>query len=301
MELSINISNLMNRYDFGTCIDIYKTAGFTAADYSLCGMTSDASPFCMEGYRSLAEEIRRISDEKGFPITQTHTPFQFNKLWDDPVYFEETIMPRMIRSIEISGILGAKVAVVHPIHHMVYRGHEEEIFELNMRYYNRLLPYCKEYGVMCGVENMHQPDVLRKRRDHDTCSRAEEFIRYIDTLDSEYMIACLDVGHVELPETDETVASMIRALGHDRLKALHIHDNDYTNDHHLLPYRGRLNWMEIARALGEIDYTGDFTYEVKGSTVFGACEDSAVPMLARHMADVGKHITSEIDRCRPKV
>ena len=300
MELSVNICNLMGRYDFATCIDIYKKAGFTACDYSTMGMIADNCPLNGDNYRELAETDRRIADEKGFKITQTHAPFNFSsKLWGDPVYFEETIMPRMIRSLEISGILGAKTVIVHPLHHMVYRGNEEKLFEMNMAYYRRLIPYAKEYGVKIAVENMFQADPLRKFIVADTCSDPDEFIRYVDTLDSEQIVACLDVGHVGLPLSKYTPADVIRKLGHDRLKALHIHDNDYRSDQHLLPYLGQLNWMDIAKALGEIDYDGDFTYEVKGNLV-APCDEGFVPIGAKFMADVGKHIMSEIDRNRPQ-
>lgn len=299
MELSINIGNLMGRYDFARCIDIYKEAGFTACDYSVMGMVNDADPMNGDNYRELAENARRISDEKGFPITQTHAPFNFGKLWNDPVAFEEVIMPRMIRSIEISAMLGAKVTVVHPLHSIVYRGNEELLFNMNMDYYRRLIPYAKEYGIKIAVENMFQADPLRKFIVADTCSDPDEFIRYVDTLDSEYIVACLDVGHVALPLSDNTAQDVIRKLGHDRLQSLHIHDNDYRGDQHALPYQGKLDWMAIAKALGEIDYRGDFTYEVNGRYI-NACDEGFVPILARHMGDVGKHITAEIERCRVK-
>ena len=148
MELSINISNLMGRYDFAKCIDIYKEAGFTACDYSLTSIVNDGDRWNGDNYRELAAEVRRICDEKGFPITQTHAPFTFKAAqWDDPEIFENVVFPRMVRTLEISGILGAKVVVVHPLHHALYHGHEEEWFERNMAYYRRLIPYAKEFGV----------------------------------------------------------------------------------------------------------------------------------------------------------
>ena len=99
---------------------------------------------------------------------------------------------------------------------MVYKGHEEEIFQINMDFYRRLIPYCKEYGVKIAVENMWQRDKLRKCIVNDTCNTSAEFIRYVDNLDSEYVVACLDLGHVGLPLRDDEAQDMIRALGHDR-------------------------------------------------------------------------------------
>ena len=298
MELSINISNLFSRYSLEECIDIYKKAGFTAMDYGLGELTRDDSRLSSDDYRAVTEEIRKTADAKGMPITQTHAPFKFTSLqFDTPQLFEDVVFPRLVRSLEISAMLGAKYIVIHPLHHMLYHGHEEEIFELNMKYYRRFIPYCKEYGIKVAVENMFQADPLRKCIVHDTCSTKEEFIRYIDTLNSEYMVACLDVGHVSLPLGDDSAADIIRALGHDRLQSLHIHDNDFKSDQHLLPYMGKLDWGEIAKALGEIDYQGDFTYETKANLI-DTCDEGFIEIGAKFMADVGKHLISMIEENR---
>lgn len=298
MELSINIGNLLSRYDLETSIDLAKQAGFTAMDYSLMDMVSDDAPFNGDNYPELAYAVRALADAKGFPVNQTHAPFSFgSKLWGDPDYYQNVILPRMIRSIEISGILGAKVIVIHPLHHIPYRGNEETLFRMNMDYYRSLIPYAAKAGVKIGVENMFQSDPLRKYIVADTCSTAEEFVRYIDELNSEHITACLDIGHVALPLTDATAADVIRALGHHRLGALHVHDNDYTRDLHILPYLGKLNWAEICAALGEIDYQGDFTYEVNGQ-LFLNCDEEFVPLGVGFMGTVGKHLCSMVEANR---
>ena len=300
MKLSLNMGNITCCYDFEKSLTMARDAGFEAGDYSLMDLVEDDQPFLGENYRALAEQERAICDRVGIPVTQTHAPFTFTaKQWDDVNTYRDVVLPRMIRSLEVSGILGAEVCVIHPIHHTVYRGHEEELFERNMDFYRTLIPYAKEYGVKIGVENMFQHDPKRKYIVHDTCSTSAEFIRYIDTLDSDSITACLDVGHVALPLSDETAADVIRALGHDRLGALHIHDNDYSRDQHHLPYLGKLDWMEIAKALGEIDYKGDFTYEVNGLFLFDR-EEEFIPVGLEIMAKVGKYIMAKIDRCRPQ-
>ena len=90
---------------------------------------------------------------------------------------------------------------------------------------------------------------------------------------------------------------MIRILGYDRLGALHVHDNDYTRDQHMLPYMGKLNWAEITKALGEIDYKGDFTYEVNGQFIFDV-DEGFIPVGAKIMADVGKYLVSMVEKNR---
>lgn len=299
MKLSVNVETLLPKYGLARGIDIYTAAGFEVIDYPLCEMAKDDSPFNGPAYRTVAEEVRRVAGAKGTSINQTHTPFQFGKLFADPVALEEIIVPRTVRSLEISAILGAKVAVVHPLHYKIYAGHEEEIFEENMKFYRRLLPYCKEYGVQLGVENMFQSDPRRKCLAADVCSTSAEFVRYIDTLDSPFAVACVDVGHVGLPAGGEEAQDVIRALGHDRLKALHMHDNDYRTDLHLPPFFGQMNWKEIAAALGEIDYDGDFTLELSSKRMM-SYEEDVLPLIARFAADASRHIMQNVEKNRKK-
>ncbi len=298
MKLSINMGNYTCRFNDADSIEIVKTAGFDAMDYSLMDMVDDDAPFNGENYRELALELRKTCDEKQMPITQTHAPFTFTAAqWDDPETFEKVIIPRMIRAIEISGILGAEAMIVHPIHHSQYRGHEEELFDRNMAFYRRLIPYAEQSSVKIAVENLFQKDPERKYIVPSVCSDPYEFVRYIDTLNSPWITACLDVGHVALPVSDYTAADVVRILGHHRLGALHIHDNDYSRDQHQLPYLGKLNWVEICKALGEIDYQGDFTYEVNGQFIFDV-DEGFIPVGAKIMADVGKYLVSMVEKHR---
>ena len=165
----------------------------------------------------------------------------------------------MIRFLEISAIFGAKVAVIHPLHHMQYEGHEEEIIERNMRFYKGLIPYAKEYGIKIGVENMTRIDERRGCRAQDVCGTPKEFIR---------------------------------ALGHDRLKLLHVHDNDYTYDQHLLPYLGKIDWGEVTKALGDIDYDGDLTLEIYAPDT----PDELLQPTYDYFDNVGKYPLNEIER-----
>lgn len=300
MKLSINIDPLLKRYKLEECIDLYQKAGYDCMDYPFFAMIHENCIYNTAQYREAAREVRAVSDAKGFPVNQTHAPFAFKQeQWLNPVCYEEFIFPAIVRSIEASGILGADTVVVHPIHHIAYKGHEEELFQRNMEFYGKLIPYAKEAGVKVAVENMWQRDPLRNCIIADTCSEAEEFVRYIDALDSEQITACLDVGHVGLPvSASRSVGDVIRALGHDRLGALHIHDNDFQGDLHLLPYLGKLDWDDITKALGEINYKGDFTYEVGGQLTANLNGDFA-DLGAAFGVQVGRHLMAKIDANRP--
>lgn len=299
MNLSAN-SFLQWKYGYEGMYRIYGQAGFECTDYGLDQLVNDNDVLSGPDFRAEAEKIRSCAEANGLQINQVHVPFTWRgSMWNDEKTFEEIIFPRHIRALEIAGIFGAKVAVVHPLHHFTYPGHEEEIFERNMVFYRRLIPYAKEFGVKIGVENMYQVDPRRKHIIADTCAKIPEFIRYIDTLDSEQITACLDIGHTTLVEQLDEPWDFIRALGHDRLGALHVHDTDYRGDLHTHPYNGIINWGEVTRALGEIDYVGDFTYEV-GAPWAKWMDDETVLLQTKFLADLGHRLTAQIDTARPQ-
>lgn len=122
MKLSINLHSISDEYGFEKSVDVYKTAGFDAIDYSLMRMVYDDNPMNGTNYRDLALEVRRVVEEKGMTINQTHAPFGFKpEQWDEEELYEGIVIPRMARAIEISGILGANVMVVHPISYTISR------------------------------------------------------------------------------------------------------------------------------------------------------------------------------------
>ena len=93
------------------------------------------------------------------------------------------------------------------------------------------------------------------------CADPHEFCEYVDMLNSPYIKACFDIGHAELVKAD--IPNFINSLG-DRLHGLHVHDVSVDNDLHTVPYFGAIkNWDNIMKALADISYKGDLTFEVK--------------------------------------
>ena len=294
MDISMNLVILEELYGAERAARLIKDAGFSACDLFI-DLDKSESRWHSPDYKKIAADLRATIESQGIKIKQTHAPFRFSaNRWDEPDHFK-----LFVKTLEISSILGAKVCVVHPLHHMEYMGHEEEIYALNVEYYKRLVPYCDQFGIKVGVENMWQRHKIRGTISFDTCSTVPEFVRYIDSVDSEYVVACLDTGHVMLPDNRDKPADFIRALGHDRLKSLHVHDNDYKSDAHWQPYHGKLDWAEIAKALGEIDYEGDFTYEIHDNLIRNLPE-ALIGDALKYYGAIAKYIVSQIDDNRPK-
>ena len=286
MKLSTEHYHLQERIGDERAITQLKEAGFDAIDMSLFCMSQDDNIFNTSDYRRYAKELRAHADALGIPFNQSHACFGFD--FTNVAAFTEQFYPKQVRALEIAGILGCHAVVIHPLHGpMSYRGHEEELFEINMKFYRSLLPYAKEYGVKIALENMWQRDQKRKGIIVDsTCSQAGEFIRYLDTLNDEHFVACLDIGHCALVGDDP--ADTIRALGRERLQALHVHDNDFLNDQHTFPYLGKYNWEEIIKALAEIDYQGDLTMESDG--LYHSLPIPLLPAADRFLVAIGRYL-----------
>lgn len=290
MILSTSNGGLHQRYGFEKASEMLKEAGFDAIDMDLGLLEKDSSVFWDNTYKYRVQDIREHAEKIGISFNQSHAPFHYN--WaTNPNEYEERFFPSMVRALEISAMLGCKQAVVHPIHHQEYIGHEEEQFELNIRFYRELLPYAKEYGVKIALENMWQNEVKRKRPGYDVCSLANEFVRYIDTLDDDMFTACLDIGHSGM--VGEEAYDAIRILGHDRLGALHVHDNDYCADQHTLPYLGKMDFEKITEALAKVNYKGEFTYEA--GKFYNRMPDPMMLPSLNFMAEMGRYLIGRIE------
>ena len=300
-KLSINLCWLGQGDNYEESLKLARDAGFDEIDFSLepgNALQDPGNVWMGDNYVEEAKKARALAEQYGLPITQTHTPFCFKHGSHEEVV-RDVIIPTTKRALEISGLLGAKWAVVHPLHYITYRGNEEKLFQMNMDFYRELIPVAAKAGVKIAIENMWQVEPKRKYICHDTCSTPEELSRYIDELDSEWIVACLDTGHAALPFGGYEAHEFVRALGKNRLHSLHVHDNNFRGDQHQFPFFGQINWEEFAKALGEIDYEGTFTYEAYG-LIGGNMPKSFIPTAVKYAADIGHFICKMIDENRPK-
>lgn len=257
MLISTQTGVAVGRLGFEQGVLMLKNAGYDCLDLSLFEMIRDDSAYIAGDWRKTVEERKAFCDANGIVFNQSHAPFSF--AWADENIRENIAHPRVRQSLEISAMMGVKIVVVHPLHWMQYLGHEDEINELNIKYYKSLAPIAKDLGIKIALENMWQREVKRKCICTDVAGFAKDHAALIDAIDSEYVVACLDVGHCSL--VGEEAEDTIRILGHDRLKSVHLHDNDYQGDRHTIPGLGQMNWDNIMKAFEDIKYDGEFTYE----------------------------------------
>lgn len=286
MLYSTNTEFVKDGMDLFEGLTLIMDAGFPAIDFSIF---KDYDYIMEDGYKAKALEIRKFVEERGVVINQIHAPFG-----GGPEYYGGTTVPKLPRILEFASLLGAKCAVVHPIHGEPFHKNREMIFERNIKFYSSLAPYAKDFGIKIALENMWQRRPVSNYINDDIFADPRELALAYDTLsDPEAFTVCLDVGHVAICGRDPEDA--IDILG-SRIGALHIHDVDYVHDSHTLPGQGKLNWDNICRALARVGYKGDFTLEA--GNFLARTPKEIYPTAIRMMSEVAKYYSDKVDEYR---
>jgi len=96
-----------------------------------------------------------------------------------------------------------------------------------------------------------------------------EFAAAVDSVGSERFGMTVDIGH---PRDEDGVNPFIK---HERAREtmrlcgarlLHLHLHDFADTDHYPPFDGNIQWLEIMQALREMNYGGEFMFEVGGGT-----------------------------------
>lgn len=280
MKLSTEMYTLSSRFGDLKALQMFAEAGFDTLDYS---MYDDAiyGPAFGDSFKQHAAQLRHAAGDYGICFHQAHAPFGF--CFED--YQDPSLIERTKRAVEFAARLGAEQIVVHPVNC------RENVDQLayNMAFYSQFDPICNDYGIQIAIENMWGYDRERGCFFQNVCSNAEELGKYVDLMGKNF-VACLDVGHCVLVR--EKPEDVVRKLGKKRLRALHIHDNSFRDDDHLLPYSGKIDWDAFMKALGEIGYEGALTLEAL--SYFRRIPDDFIWEAVKYAERVGRYLISKI-------
>jgi L-ribulose-5-phosphate 3-epimerase len=114
----------------------------------------------------------------------------------------------------------------------------------------KLLPLAKELGVKIGIEPVWNKFLLTP---YDTA-------KYVDEFKSPWITAYFDVGNIVMYGFPQ---EWIRALG-KRITRFHLKDFDTRTRQFVNLRDGSIDWKEVRKAIGEINYSGWLTVELSG-------------------------------------
>ena len=253
-KISSEIGSLSKIVGEEKAVELMAKAGFDAWDFSMFAMCKydkpsrtlleNDHPLAGRDYLKFARRLKQIGLDNGIVCNQSHAPF--------PTSCAE-IRAYLKRALECTAEAGGNICVIHP--------DNNKSAEENAEMFLELLPFAKDCGVKIATENMWNWDSTKGHSIFAACATPKSFCEHIDIVGSEYLVACLDIGHAEMKGSDTTAPEMIRALG-PRLQALHIHDNDKIHDSHQMPFSMNIDFKAVTDALKEINYSGYYTLEV---------------------------------------
>ena len=137
----------------------------------------------------------------------------------------------------------------------------QEKLDRNVEKLKKVAEYIKDKDIAICLENLRASTL-----------GIDELLYVIDNVGSDKFKICLDTGHLNL--TVKNHREFILKAG-DKLKALHIADNEGEKDQHMMMFiRGNVDFVEVVKALNEINYDGLFNLEIPG--------ESRIPMELRN-------------------
>lgn len=267
MKIAVQTAQIVDRFGIEDGFRMIREAGFEAVDANLDhwltpsqikkgeirdGLFERSDDGIMEFCMPYLDALSR----NGLTITQAHGLFP-TRVEDRKV--NAYVLRAQERLIEICGRMGCPRVVVHP-GFLPFSGRDAGEWDFNMRMYTALIPALRASGVVCCLENMfthHRTKIMC-----GPCATAAEANAWIDALNDragERLFGfCLDVGHAQLVSQD--IRAFVLQLGAN-LTCFHIHDNDGTQDQHMFPYEGIMDWERFCDAVRESGFDGDLSFE----------------------------------------
>ena len=231
-------------------IEMIAKAGFDGVDYNFGMVGWDwykddifvlDHPFTREsGQIEYAKELKKIASDNGVVFNQTHAP--------NPT--KPPVEKWVAKTIEYASAMGSKYIIVHPY---------TADFEYNVNLFKKFLPIAKDNGIKIAIENIWHYFENGLAVGPVGCNE-QSLYELIEILNSDNAVVCVDIGHACMAGLDTSPEKLILKLK-DKVKCLHIHDNDLKKDLHLNPFEGDIDFSSMVSALKQIKYDGFLTLE----------------------------------------
>lgn len=218
------------------------------------------------------EKIQKILDRTGIACVQSH-PYYYDLRISSEIVEEEHEFA-ICQAIIATAKLGAKWCALHP-RSSVNKGFRlSASLEDNRRDFSKYLEVAVKHGTGIAAENLPIFGGIRPIMPFFS-SDYEELCLLVDGFADEHMKVCWDFGHANLMAFDQ--ADAIRYVG-ERIRCTHVHNNNGTDDTHLTPENGSIDWTRVMPALASAGYDGPLTLETHCNYI----DDALLASFARH-------------------
>lgn len=288
---------------------LLKEAGFSCGDFSLNSYLVNKAIYQSEINTFFDKSVSELEDffsphkygaeKAGITINQMHMPYPnyvpggSEELND---YLWNVVAPK---SVKLCAFFGCPYLVVHGFKLARFLGSEEREWERTESFLDFLAPMAKELEVTICIENLY--DSVGGHMVEGPCCDAGKAAERIDRINERHHASvlgfCFDTGHANLVGID--FESFLITLG-DRLKVLHIHDNDGVMDLHQLPFtftktrenRPSTDWDGFVKGLRQIHFDGVLSFET--APVLTTFPEEMKAEVLSFIARIGKYFGDQI-------
>lgn len=185
------------------------------------------------------EEQLRYVREKGLNVIFAHLGYQnINDLWLENEEGNK-LVDRYKNDIKVCKENNIPMVVMH----LTRKSVAPKYNEIGLKRLQEIADYAESLGIKIAFEN----------------TKIKGYLEYvIENIKNENVGICFDSGHNHVHFNDELDLSKFK----NRIFAVHLHDNDQSDDLHLLPFDGTINWEKLMKNLKNNNYSGPITLEL---------------------------------------
>ena len=243
LKLGIQTQHILKDDNLVEGFQMIRNAGFDCVDFSLHqyllnvdiyqGRLNNFFDQSIDELEKFFQQHKSAAENAGIKIHQMHMPYPvFVEMSKNNDYLEKVMA---VKSLQICSFLNCKYIVIHGIKLTNFIGSEELEWQQTRSFLEKLAPLARELNIIMCVENLYNSTA--KHLTEGPCCNAKKMIERIDQFNDKFKAEvlgfCFDTGHANLLGLD--FEKFITILG-DRLKVLHIHDNDGVRDLHQVPF-----------------------------------------------------------------
>ncbi len=185
------------------------------------------------------EEQLKYIREKGLNVIFAHLGYQnINDLWIEGDTGNR-LVDRYKNDIKICKENNIPMVVMH----LTTKSEAPKYNETGLKRLKEIVDYAQELDIKVAFEN----------------TKIKGYLDYvIENIDNKNVGICFDSGHYHVHFDDDLDFTKFK----DRIFAVHLHDNDKSDDLHLIPFDGTLDWEDTIRNLKKCNYSGPITMEL---------------------------------------
>jgi len=228
-DIAVVVSNDNKNVTPIETIDAIKKAGFKNVFIQWYNEEGDYSQEEQLGY------VRK----QGLNIIFAHLGYQnINDIWEIDNK-GDLLVDRYKNDIKICKQNNISLVIMH----LTSKDKAPMYNEIGLRRIKEIVDYARQLDVNIAFEN----------------TKIKGYLEYIfENIDNDNVGLCYDAGHCHAHFNDEFNYQIFK----NRIFAVHLHDNDGSDDQHLLPLDGTINWEDVVSKLKKCNYGGPVTLEL---------------------------------------